>query len=295
MDRGGSRSIWMRAAIVFAFLVAVLIIGLVPSMTPAWAGESGGWLPVYIKKPLADNTLYIAALAGLVIWVLPNPQALVRASKAQQVMRSGMLREIGQDVFNGRLGGMRITLFSEAGRFLTTWHHLLTCFRHVTWKGTPWLSRPILGRFIVIRARESSESESAKLGTSFFCHPKDRDKCEGVAAHSIRSLEAVPVEDLPDIKHINLRDFDRLSTFEQRQIAKYMERSFLSNFATLKQVSVPCRHIWSNVVYNQQGKAIGALVVDSHNDESFLTPEVDRQLATYANALKHSFVENSYA
>ena len=295
MTRGTVWYVVKRALLVAAFLVAVALIGWLPNLTPDYVEAKDTLLPVSIESFIASRSEWLALGAGLVIWILPHPRSLFRTDKEAQAMRDGILKEIGDDIFDGRLKGLRVTLFSEAGPFRNAFAHVVTYFKFMIWPTRSIWNCPAWGRFIVIRGRESSEDSRIWWRTMFYCHPQDPDQCEGVATRSMRTFETVSVENLPDIKGINLKDFGGLSEDEKRRVAEYKGRSFINDLETLRQINMPCRHIWANVVYNQDGKPIGALVIDSHNEDSFLTEEVDQKLSTYVNALKHSFVEDAYA
>lgn len=266
-----------------AYLISIGLLAWLSKLDHSFVERQSAAFTKSVFQFALDWKVWLSIGTGAIIVLIPKPSWLTLEETGVTKVRKGILKEIGDDIFDNHLGKTRITLFSEAGDLRNKWLLFKANFFHSRALDTD-------GRFIVFRERHSQEDERHTRSLVFYCHPSDPEKCDGLAARAIREYKAYSREDLDDIKHLDLGHYNpNADTEKDRKITNYLKDCKIDNIGTLDQIKNPALHIHVEPVYNAAGATVGALVVDSRESESFLQDTVADALKKYTASLKHTY------
>lgn len=231
---------------------------------------------------IVSYRLVISLVMGLCFAVLSGWKTLFYPRQRTQEIRETIMETLREELLGGDKNNYRITIFKDAGFFkrLIIYAQLGMSFVGglVTGRKVKWPKR---GRFVYVWRRLGTEHPDSK---TFYYYAKQTAKnCQGVAGTVMQSLTDIVVENLPDIEDINLNTVDSSNRHDQdaRKVLKYMGRSYIKDFETLKRLHRRPRHIYGNILNNPDG-ARGVLVIDSFLEQSFLSEDIEGRLGKYA-------------
>jgi hypothetical protein len=263
-------------------------------------------LPDYISKYILDYRLTIGILMASIVWIVPKPQNVLSPNKYAKKVRQKILRQINRDIFDGNSSSKRITIFTESAPIRNFIYHAGMYAKFVLFR-LSWGESPRYGQFLVIRNRVGQDKR-AKWSTAFYHDFVEEKKCEGIASQALHSGDVIAIDELPDLRDIDLSSISQsdiedeaIDTEEEpeaiQDVRDYMDSCGISDIETLRQISVPARHIWAAPLYNRTGEQIGALVIDSTEDESFLPENEDLmgRVEPYIKSLVPTYLEGHYA
>lgn len=208
--------------------------------------------------------------------------------------RSAILEEMLNDLFNNNRD-IRITLFKEVNLLKSTLYNISAFIKYYCRKVSikAHYSRPQWGKYIQVHQRAGWEIKISN--TTFFFSPNTRYHCQGIAARVIQNYEAIQETNLPDISNINLNEIDinDLGNEVVKRVNTYMERSFISDFSTLKNINAKAIHFHAEAVYGDNGP-IGVLIIDCLKGDNPFNESNMPKLPHYLNLLGSTFGGNIY-
>lgn len=246
--------------------------------------NSGG--PGGVKRTISvfifDRRLLISLLLGLGFALLTGWKTLFYPRKRESEIRQKMMETMRDELLNCDKNNYRITIFKDAGlwkSFVIYARLLNNCFR--CWRRGQQISRLKRGGFVYVWERLGTEHPHSK--TFYYYAVETARDCQGVAGTVRQSLTDIVVQDLPYIEDIDLATIDLKNNRvnDTQKVKDYMSRSYIKDFETLKRLHRRPRHIYGNILNNNNG-ARGVLVIDSFLDQSFLGEDVEGRLAQYA-------------
>lgn len=203
--------------------------------------------------------------------------------------RMSLMREMLNHLFNNNRE-IRITIFKEVGFFKKIIFHLRYFLTQIP-KGNFKIKS---GSYIQVSQRFGWEMKNSK--TSFFYSPNTKTKCQGIAARVIQNLEGIKVERLPNINDINLDEIDMNSeeNAEVKKVRDYMNRTFTTDFQTLKRLNAKAIHFKADAIYGSDGIPVGVLIIDCLSGDSPFNDNNMEHFTHYLNLIGQSFGGNIY-
>ena len=96
-------------------------------------------------------------------------------------------------------------------------------------------------------------------------------------------------KNLPDLRGMDLSNVDPSDGSQKGQkMSDYMEATFIPSVRKLRRINRHARHFYGIPILNERTKAVGALVLDSHEDEPF-EDRVEKVLESHAQALSYTY------
>lgn len=192
-------------------------------------------------------------------------------------LRQRVLHAVGEEIFNDRMGNVRVSILEEVGTFRN-------------WRLRRKRDQEGEGRFLAVKQRYSGERRDHQSNTAFFQHDYDPEQSEGVAATAMSEQKTLAIEGLPDIEGLPLDkiDLDADSQVSQK-VGSYMSETRINSPETLKSINRQPRHIIACPVYDDKAYPVSALVIDSMREESFLDAKTKAKIETYAKVLSQTY------
>jgi hypothetical protein len=284
----GLRS-WLIVILTIAIAFGMAYLGDVEVSKGARNAESPSWslralIFVADNKPLILGLMAAlsaaTSLLGEVIW----PRQYAKEVR-RQLMRNLLSRVAGNNPVD-----YRVTLFLERGRLLSFLLFLKDYFgwRSSNYRNTRVCHQPRYGRYVQIADRVGSQHPASK--TCFPGATASVDDAEGAAGRAWQTKSAQDVEDLPDIRNVDLSSLDLLGDSPTAKgVRQYMERGFIRRVETLGRLKVRARHFYADVLTSKSGEYVGVLVIDSVSPQSFLTDETRLWIASYCASIGYTF------
>lgn len=185
------------------------------------------------------------------------------------------------DCFGNNNRDVRITIFRDHQRAYCFSIYVYALIRfYLAWVTRRRPTLPKRGRYIYAKERNGTEFPSSRR--SFFYNPETEKECEGIASVVWQSKMKSVVEDLPDIRDVNLDKLNlRSRSKEAGKVREYMKASHIRDLATLKQLNRRATHLYADVIWDEARKPKGVLVIDSVQHISPFTNEVIMRLEHY--------------
>lgn len=298
--------VFVKAAKFSAYPVCILVLLWVRIIDPSYYENIQITLIKEILKLLYEWNIYVGVFFAALAVVSPKPQNTFRPNRYASKVRRGILKNVVSDVFGGNTGSKRVTIFTECGPIRNKLYNWLRKFGYWKKKLNPLAGEPQWledGQYLVIRERVG-EDRRAIQNTRFYCHYSREEKCEGIAAQSLRAGTVKDVSDLPDISDVDLNKVDwydgeinsnELSAEDINRVKEYMDKSKIKLISSIKQIKMPAQHVWSSPIYNEIGVKIGAIVVDSSAEESFLEEGFTGSMQPYIENLSQTYLDEPYS
>ncbi|HEY6243073.1 MAG TPA: hypothetical protein VIX17_03965 [Pyrinomonadaceae bacterium] len=233
----------------------------------------------HLLSLIARHKVFIGISAGSFAALVPLLKDVLYPRQKNKEMRTKIMDTMLEELFDGNRQEVRITVFTDAGPWRRLWIFLRQLYRNVrarTWKLPP------RGNYIYIKERRGNEFPNSK--TFLYYSPDTRKKCHGVAGLVRQSLEEIVVKNLPDLDHIDLKKLDMTNKRKDdvKKVRRYMEESHLRDLEPLMRINKLARHIYGNILENQEGIPKGVLVIDSWQQNCpFDNPGVMTKLSYY--------------
>ena len=243
------------------------------------------WISInkfFLVVSLSAINAIIGAIIGIIV-----PE--IKLGKRLKCTRAGIMEAMCDELFSGRHNETRITIFRD----LNLLNSLLAYVIGII-KGRMHVLKhyPYRKRFLCVWQRTENGTEYPKSKTKFVYSLDTIDDCEGIAGRTRFKEAKLIVNNLPDICSINVKEITeeilkKNKTNEAKKVNEYMKQGHIRNLITLKNVHRLARHFWAEVIYSQNSKPIGVIVIDSTNEVSPFTDAVDRKLDYYVRLVGH--------
>lgn len=283
----------------FYFILYLTLVGfavILTELNPSVLGLK--WVEVLklegFFEILIGYRLLLIVACTLLLVLLPNPQAILSNEKFYSEIRLSILEQIRDEVFEGDLNDKRITILSKSGRRKAIWLHTKRFFRWILMKlGVDKLSSVNLkwGTFLIVKQRLSNEDDSYNSKASFFCHHVNENLCDGVAAVVTRSNRTKDISNLPDVEEIDIKNVYLEGGESQSYsfVETYMRRTYIKDVRTLLKIKRKAKHFFGMAICGKKGTPVGALLIDSMEDNFILSEEQKYQLSIYSALLGKTY------
>lgn len=232
---------------------------------------------------LFDYQLYIVITAVFFI-LIKRVVYNYKFVKVQPIkFRSAIMEEMADDLFDGNRE-IRITIFKEVGLTKNILYHSIDFLKQLK-KGI-WELK--WGRYIQVYQRVGWEIKNSR--SRFFYSPNTKSECQGIAARVIQNLESIQIEYLPNINNLDLNEKD----LKDVKVKKYMERTYLDDFGTLKRLNAKAIHFKADAIYGNNGRPVGVLVIDCLKGPSPFDNDKMNHFSSYLNLIGSTFGGNIY-
>jgi len=258
------------------------------------------WLGTLDKDSATDSSPHLKLLYNSRFWIVPTIAAIIilldgiskykTPSKLRHQFRKDMLKTMRKTIFNNDRD-VRVTIFRDAWWIRV----LLTCVRKnflhpvKLYQGRSQYTFPKKGKYIKVSERVGTEHSESN--TYFFISNTTWRECEGVAAVARHENGEKVVNDLPDIKNIDLFSLDLASgSAEAAIVTRYMEEGLVRDFEVLKRIHITARHVYAHVLLDSKASTVAVLVIDSSADVTPFTEENKSKIGGYVELFTSTFV-----
>lgn len=241
------------------FLITVSLVSLefVETDTGEKVGFAGRLFSFIFK-----NRLLVAICLGILLEMLIlSKDFLYLPSKRAKEIRQTIMETMLEELFENDKMNVRITIFKD----VNLWRKILIYLQRLFVIEGSWKK---FDNYVFVWERLGKEYPDSRTFLRY--NSQSQEGCQGIAGFVRQSEIDILVENLPNIEQIKVEELSKKdkNTKRYKTVTDYMKRSYIDDFDTLKRLHRKSRHIYGNVLTNQQGELKGVLVIDSLNDQT---------------------------
>lgn len=268
-----------------------------------WLGVSllvvlQAWLGTLDEKTITDTHVrllyngrpWIVPSIALLIVILDGISRYKTPAKLRHQFRSDMLKTMRKTIFDNDRD-VRISIFKDVWWIRVLFTYFWKNISHpVNWyRSKSRYTYPKKGKYIKVSERVGTEHSISN--TYFWLSKTTSRECEGVAAVARHEHAEKVINDLPDIKGIDLFSLDLSSNSQEALVVnRYIKESLVQNVESLKRVHIPARHLYANVLLDKNANTVAVLVIDSSAEKSPFTEGNKSKIGGYIELFTSTFV-----